>query len=411
LLPAIAPVAVSTEVTAVRLDGGTIVGELQTWDEKGAAIDTTEGEKRIASEDLLSLRWRTGDVEAAANAGLIELTDGSLVPIAEFTTSGSEAEVKLADSVTAGSKELPISKKHLAAVRLHPMNDSLAKQWDEIRDLKAAADVLVLMKRDGKSLDYVEGVLGNVSPYKVEFELDGDKMSVDREKVAGFIYFRRESTDVPEASLIIHGRSGLKASIASALLKNSMLQLTTADGARLEWPVDDIVLADYSAGKLLYLSDLEPASTKFTPLVAIPPGTSVIDDYGQPRRNQSAYGGALTLSWPEDLQSSPEAAKNTYAKGLALHSRTEMVYRLPAGYRRLTALAGIEPDARASGHVRLEIFGDDEPLAIADIDGTGAPQPIDVEIEGVKRLKIIVDYGKNLDTGDWLNLCDLKVVK
>jgi hypothetical protein len=26
-------------------------------------------------------------------------------------------------------------------------------------------------------------------------------------------------------------------------------------------------------------------------------------------------------------------------------------------------------------------------------------------------LKIVVDYGQNLDTGDWLNLCDARLIK
>jgi hypothetical protein len=47
----------------------------------------------------------------------------------------------------------------------------------------------------------------------------------------------------------------------------------------------------------------------------------------------------------------------------------------------------------------------------ADVKGTDPPRAIDVDVEGVKRLKIVVDYGKNLDTGDWLNLCDLRIVK
>ena len=43
--------------------------------------------------------------------------------------------------------------------------------------------------------------------------------------------------------------------------------------------------------------------------------------------------------------------------------------------------------------------------------GNDAPLPIEVDIAGVKRLKIVVDYGQNLDTGDWLNLCDARIVK
>ena len=75
-------------------------------------------------------------------------------------------------------------------MRFQPLNASLAGQWDEIRQLKSANDVLVVLKRDGKSLDYVEGVMGEIDDEKVEFKLDGEINRVDRAKVAGVIYYR-----------------------------------------------------------------------------------------------------------------------------------------------------------------------------------------------------------------------------
>ena len=37
-----------------------------------------------------------------------------------------------------------------------------------------ANDVLAVLKKDGKSLDYVEGVMGDISDDKIEFKLDGE---------------------------------------------------------------------------------------------------------------------------------------------------------------------------------------------------------------------------------------------
>ena len=44
----------------------------------------------------------------------------------------------------------------------------------------------------------------------------------------------------------------------------------------------------------------------------------------------------------------PTGALRSFAKGFALRSRTELVYRLPDGFNRFTALAGIDPAATAS---------------------------------------------------------------
>jgi hypothetical protein len=159
------------------------------------------------------------------------------------------------------------------------------------------------------------------------------------------------------------------------------------------------------------LSDLKPASERWTPLVGLPSEATLASEYGRPRRDRSAYGGPLTLRLDDSSSHSPKSPVRTSTKGLAVRSRTELVYRLPPGFRRFTTVAGIDPATSASGNVRLEIHGDDRLLLEDDIAGHDPPRSIELDISGVKRLKILVDYGRNLDSGDWLNLCDARIVK
>ena len=74
-------------------------------------------------------------------------------------------------------------------------------------------------------------------------------------------------------------------------------------------------------------------------------------------------------------------------------------------------MAGIDPSTSAAGNVRLVISGDDRVLLETEIAGDKPPQSIQLDIAGVKRLKFLVDYGQNLDTGDWLNLCEARIAK
>jgi hypothetical protein len=333
------------------------------------------------------------------------------LPVSDFRSSSSRANITLANSASSHAETLTLAKRQIAAVRLQPLSAELVDQWSDIREMKPAADLIVLLQREGKSLDYAECVIRDVSPERIAIELDGDERKIDPKRVAGFIYFRREAAEPQEPRFMVHGRSGLKAAVVRARLKEDVIQLTTAGGAKLDWPAEDVYFADFSAGKLVYLSDLEPASTKSTPLVALPGGTPLAGKYTEPRRDRSAYGEPLTLASGDALADPSDLGTQSFNKGLAVRSRTELVYRLPSGYRRLNAIVGIDPATRASGNVRLEIIGDDRPLVSTDVAGTDSPRAIDLDIAGVKRLKIIVDYGKNLDTGDWLNLCDLRLVK
>lgn len=412
--------AAAADVTATKLDGSTVAGELREWKDAGITVKTPAGDEQIALDQLVSVRNSSptpAAAPAADSGGLAELSDGTTLPIRSATVNGSKALLKLnlpgspAESTDVDSLELPIAQ--LTAFRFRALDDALTAQWDEIRNLKSANDILVVTKRDGKSLDYVEGVVGNVGADKIEFKLDGESNQVDRAKVAGILYHHVDRPKTADQHLVVKGNAGLQVNAAKAELASGQLLVTTTGGAKIRLPIEGVDLFDFSAGKVMYLSDIAAASQKWTPIVGLPSGLSLAAEYGQPRLDRSAFGGPLTLLMQskENEAAGSLGTPRPFNKGLAIRSRTEMVYRLPPGFNRLVATAGIDPAARASGNVRLSIFADDRPLLETEVAGSAPPQPIDVEITGAKRLKILVDFGQNLDAGDWLNLCDAKIVK
>ena len=98
-------------------------------------------------------------------------------------------------------------------------------------------------------------------------------------------------------------------------------------------------------------------------------------------------------------------------RGLALRSRTRLVFRLPGKFNRLRAVAGIDDADQEHGHVRLSIEGDGRVLFDGAIAGGQPPQELDIDLSGVKRLTILVDYGEQGDVGDFLDLCDARILK
>jgi len=125
--------------------------------------------------------------------------------------------------------------------------------------------------------------------------------------------------------------------------------------------------------------------------------------YG-PRRDRSFTGEGLWLSEGGD-------AVTRYERGLAIHSRSELVYRLTEPYRKLTAIAGIDSRVQGRGNLELVITGDDRELFRQTISGQDPPLPLNVNLEGVRRLKILVDFGESLDVADHLNLCNARIIK
>lgn len=101
----------------------------------------------------------------------------------------------------------------------------------------------------------------------------------------------------------------------------------------------------------------------------------------------------------------------SFPKGLAVHSRTRLQYRLDGQHRKLRGLAGIDPNVRSAAVVTLQIIGNETLLLDRTIKAGEAAFAIDVPIEGVRRLKLVVDYGDGVDIGDRLNLCNLRTTK
>jgi hypothetical protein len=87
------------------------------------------------------------------------------------------------------------------------------------------------------------------------------------------------------------------------------------------------------------------------------------------------------------------------------------VYKLPARAKRFQAIAGIDDGVGGLGSVQLEIKGDGRQLYSGELTGKDPPAELDLELAGVRRLVILVDFGDDLDVADHLNLCEARIVK
>ena len=94
-----------------------------------------------------------------------------------------------------------------------------------------------------------------------------------------------------------------------------------------------------------------------------------------------------------------------------MRSRTELIYRLTDKFRAFHALVGIDDRVRDRGNVDLRILGDNKELFSKRITGRDDPLPIALDIQGVRRLTIVVDFGEESDIADHLNLCNARITK
>ena len=170
------------------------------------------------------------------------------------------------------------------------------------------------------------------------------------------------------------------------------LSMRTQFGALFELPWAAVESLRFLGGCATYLSDITPVEYNFEPFF----------DLEWPlRRDRSVGGGFLTLRRVE------------YPKGLGVHSRSTMTYRLGGKFRRFQATIGIDDSAAGKGSVVFEVLLDGRTAYKSPVV-TGASPPVVIErldVTGSKIMTLRVDYateGDILDHADW---CDALLIK
>ena len=133
----------------------------------------------------------------------------------------------------------------------------------------------------------------------------------------------------------------------------------------------------------IYLSDVHPESSK--------------QDYGILEADRAINQSLINI------------AGITFHKGLGTHANSEVVYSTNAKYRKFLAIVGVDnyPIFSDLSSVQFEVFGDGTKLfqsGIMRIKDAGIP--VDIDIRGVKVLKLLVNDagdGNRWDHSDWAN--------
>jgi hypothetical protein len=381
-----------------------MTGKIASWNSKTLTV-AGEKELALASGELLDVRWPHEKADAPAPLN-IEFVDGTRLGYATFSIAGHKA------TINGGyfAKPLVIAQDMIKLVELQPKTAAIDAVLAQIQQKNAAGDAVVVTKSEGQSLDYLTGTLGDVTEDQAKFQWDGERLQLKRARIAALVVYQPKSRPLPEAICQLSLTDGSQAAVSEIDLAGDRLRAKTPAGVELDLPLSEVERADFSAGKIAYLSDLKPTEVRWTPRVSLSAGAATIAQYGLPRNDISYSGSPLSLLWKDDVARSRRDIR-TYNKGLAIRSRTELTYRIPAGMKRFIAAAGIDPLSAAQGNVVLTVRGDDRVLWEGPIDGKGSPVEIDVELQSAHRLQLVVDYGENLDYGDRLHLVEARLTK
>jgi len=403
LLAAVLAAAESPQFQVGTIDGQTVAGAMVGLTDQELTLDSSGARRTFKLSDVRSL----GRVDPApSHPGgravdtapkpdktqvWLEMLDGSRLSCTRYEATKGVAHLKL----LAGST-LDVPTKFIAQVEFPPP-DAQPAAWPELPK-DPGGDLIVVRKKEGT--DLVEGVAGDVSAETVQFNVDGENVPVKLAKVAGLVYYHPpEAAPLPVAACAIFDAAGWQLKAKSVALAEGQLRVTTTFGPVVTRPLDSIRSIDFSAGRLVYLSDLPAASVDWTPALDFGKENDTLARFYQPHRDKSLDGGPLRLG------------NKTYAKGLALSCRTRLLFKIADQGKRLQATAGIDDAVRDLGRVELTISGDGRKLYNGKLTGRDKPVDLDLDVADVKKLEIVVDFADGIDAGNYLDLCDARIVK
>lgn len=384
LIPALADLPTADIET---LKGGRHTGQFVQMSDSGLRLLEAGAQVDLPLADVLEIRFPSQNVPDPVVGPRVVLIDGTRLTCREFTVSKGRA--KLQETAQCGTIEVPIAL--VAEVRFGISTGKLDESWKALQGRESKTDLLVVKKEE--VLDHLGGVAGDVGA-KISFLLDGDEVPVAREKVYG-IFFRRKAPRLPRTLCQIALSGGDLLQAGSVKFADGQLQVQVAGNVNVRLPLEAVSTVDFSAGKIRYLSQLEPREVLHVPFY---------DEisYREYRRDRSLDGTPITVGG------------KSYSRGLAINSRTTLRYRIGGEYSRFQAVMGIDDAIQGWGHVQVVISGDGRTLFEGPV-ATGKDQPrarpLDLDVTGVRDLEILVDFGDDNNTGDYLDLADARLVK
>jgi len=170
------------------LAGVKVSGRLVSLTDSGVTVETKGGRVEVPSTEVLDVRFLlpAGTVPALSKppAAWVRLVDGSLIGCGAVS-----ATPKLAKLQTEQLGPLSIPAAQVSSVRFGRTDRGVIESWRELLGREIKRDRLVILK--GKTLDYLDGVVGSIDDKQIKFLLDGDEIPVPRARVYGIIFFRK----------------------------------------------------------------------------------------------------------------------------------------------------------------------------------------------------------------------------
>ncbi len=371
-------------VVVTPLDGSPVTGDFVSATAEALTVISETATHAVPTREILSVKVvaPVGAKPPEQPTTEIRLIDGSRLHFTSLKTSRQSLTLQHG---ALGELKFPLTQA--ASIRYGELQGESTDAWNILLSKERKQDLVVIKKND--ILDHLEGVISSLDDESIVFLLDGEEVTIPREQVFGVIYYRKPAT-APKAVCQVRLNGNDELFVKQLQAEQDQVSVVMISGTTIQLPWSTISELDYSQGKVVYLSSLDPRDVKYTPF---------FDITWEYTRDRNFDGQKLQLG------------NTVYERGLCLHSKTAITYRIGKDFRRFRATIGIDRSVSPLGDVKLTINGDGKTIYAGDIRGADGPVPLDLDVAAVRDLEIVVDFGADLDIADHLDLAEARIIK
>ena len=375
--------------------------------------------KKWPIEKVAKISWSGRKRNFGQPEYLIKLVDDSLFIAQSFTVKDSQA--------TFSSKDghlLTTSTRNILWIRHQPIVDNVGNMndsgWSEILKQPVEKGDSLVINRD-QSLDFLEGIVGDVSEESVSFKFGERDAQVKWDRVAGIRYYHASGRQLPKSRCVVSTIDGGEINATTVTLSinqqgtgnqesgKSKARFETPCGAVFDVDPAKLISIDWASTSIEWLDELLPIQVEKIIYLPNPKTKPLLEKLKKPSFSQTIQGNMLSLVVINPDTNTRQLKQ--FEHGIQVNGSTRMIWLLDGKFKRVRGNVGFDPRANSNGLITLKIVGDREtlfekPLAKEDNELID----LDLDVTNVRRITIEIDGGNNT-AGDVINFCNLRATK
>jgi hypothetical protein len=367
----------SVRLTAI--DGESVDGNLQSADTQRVRLNVSGEPKEWESQNVLKVELARKSTTGTAPLEL-GLLDGSRLKGTKLV--GTEQLWQFGDSSGTVQEFGPGVVRSLLVRNLTP---ELSAAWNEALKEPDESDALILL-RPGNVVDRVNGIITEVKDGRVVFDLDGQSVDVNFEKLLGMVWFRKQQDRMKPKIQIEFADGSLVLTEALATTGDS-LTYRSISNKDVSIPIARVASLNYASANVKWLAELPVLNAASDGRIDWKGDGNLVGKVLAPQFITSrGQGAAIESAKPEDLD-------------LVFLSPGSFTFRAPDGFSKFRALVERLGIGNARSEVVIEVWEDDQKLMRHALAANEDTLELDVPVSGGKKITFKVASSNRLQIG------------